>query len=261
MSMIRLEEKTKDGCILSSKRIFIKGSEAEEIDYGVSSEIEEVEQAEESVREIEDKIFELAIKRVTFIKNLERSANSVTGALLGKEKEISAIVSSWEKFGMSSPLVKETVKAVRRVLFEDDKPEFQHVIFIGIKSEYQQRYFETSTSYFKLIFCKDNFDPTSLFTISIPIAGAIFWNWKYCYINGNYRVTYAWSNAAEQVEIARSFSLVKIARAVKAIVMNDKDDIASLSKELEKQNDKMTFEESRNEIVHLMVDGLRLESD
>lgn len=225
MPMMTVEEIDGDGAVLSSKRTFFPQSWAEEIDHASTHDLEDLDQAAKALKSINSKIADLALDRLQATKILEIASNKAASSLIGDAKAVRAIARSWDMFGASSEVVQEAVKRVRHALFDDELPEFKHIVFVDLELEESSSYDDHSATWLEMKFARDDFDPSTAFTVRIPAAGTISFVWKHAYIASGYEVIVpeldggAYSSTGR---IACSFKLVEVAKAIRDFVLEKK---------------------------------------
>lgn len=224
MPMMTVEEIDGDGAVFSKKRMFFPGSLAEEIDHASTHDLGELDQAAKSLKSINSKIADLALDRLQATKILEIASNKAASSLIGDAKAVKAIARSWDMFGASSEVVQEAVRRVRHALFDDELPEFKHIVFVDLELEESSTYDDHSTTWLEMNFARDDFDPSTAFTVRIPAAGTISFVWKHAYIASGYEVVVpelagAYSSTSR---IACSFKLVEVAKAIRDFVLEKK---------------------------------------
>ena len=224
MPMMTVEEIDGDEAVLSRKRMFFPQSWAEEIDHASTHDLEDLDQAAKALESINSKIADLALDRLQATKILEIASNKAASSLIGDARAVRAIARSWDMFGASSEVVQEAVKRVRHALFDDELPEFKHIVFVDLELEESSTYDDHSATWLEMKFARDDFDPSTAFTVRIPAAGTISFVWKHAYIAGGYEVIVPELDGAYSFtsRIACSFKLVEVAKAIKDFVLEKK---------------------------------------
>lgn len=224
MPMMTVEEIDSDGAVLSNKRMFFPQSWAEEIDHASTHDLEDLDQAAKALKSINSKIADLALDRLQATKILEIASNKAASSLIGDAKAVRAIARSWDMFGASSEVVQEAVKRVRHALFDDELPEFKHIVFVDLELEESSSYDDHSATWLEMKFARDDFDPSTAFTVRIPAAGTISFVWKHVYIASGYEVIVPELSGAysSTSRIACSFKLVEVAKAIRDFVLEKK---------------------------------------
>lgn len=225
MPMMTVEEIDGDGAVLSSKRTFFPQSWAEEIDHASTHDLEDLDQAAKALKSINSKIADLALDRLQATKILEIASNKAASSLIGDAKAVRAIARSWDMFGASSEVVQEAVKRVRHALFDDELPEFKHIVFVDLELEESSSYDDHSATWLEMKFARDDFDPSTAFTVRIPAAGTISFVWKHAYIASGYEVIVPELDGGAYSSIGRiacSFKLVEVAKAIRDFVLEKK---------------------------------------
>lgn len=224
MPMMTVEEIDSDGAVFSKKRMFFPQSWAEEIDHASTHDLEDLDQATKALKTINSKIADLALDRLQATKILEIASNKAASSLIGDAKAVRAIARSWDMFGASSEVVQEAVKRVRHALFDDELPEFKHIVFVDLELEESSSYDDHSATWLEMKFARDDFDPSTAFTVRIPAAGTISFVWKHVYIASGYEVIVPELSGAysSTSRIACSFKLVEVAKAIRDFVLEKK---------------------------------------
>lgn len=250
MPMATIKTVDNDGNIIDMRRMFMHVSDAEDTDFRKREELKSLDEERENLLQIENDMLDLAFKRAASIKNLEKKMNSSLDGLLGNWKAIEIIELAWEKFGRSSEIVKEAVSRVRKCLFDDDLPQFRRIVFVGLENDYN---YSVATNYLRMTFCRDDFDPSTRFTIWIPTAGKIIYNWKYGITGKGYLVTKAekdhYGPYRHEETVVASLRLVNVAKAIKKMIVDGEVDFKSNSDGIQ------TDEQLRNDIVTMVMTG------
>lgn len=224
MPMMTIEDVDGDGTVLARERRFFPQSWAEEIDHASTHDLEDLDQAAKALKSINSKIADLALDRLHATKILEIASNKAASSLIGDAKAVRAIARSWNMFGASSEVVQEAVKRVRHALFDDELPEFKHIVFVELELEESSSYDDHSATWLEMKFARDDFDPSTAFTVRIPAAGTISFVWKHAYIASGYEVIVPELSGAysSTSRIACSFKLVEVAKAIRDFVLEKK---------------------------------------
>ena len=223
MPMMTIEEVDGDGAVFSKKKMFFPESYAEEVDHSSAQGLGDLDQATKTLESINNKIADLALDRFQAVKMLEIASNKAASSLIGDAKAAKAIAKAWKMFGPSSELVQAAVKRVRQVIFDDGLQEFKHIVFVDLELDRNSSfaYNECPTAWLEMKFVRDDFNPTTAFTLRIPVAGTISFIWKHAYIASGYEVIVPSLDGtfSHTKRIACSFKLVDIAKAVKDFVL------------------------------------------
>lgn len=224
MPMMTVEEIDGDEAVLSRKRMFFPQSWAEEIDHASTHDLEDLDQAAKALKSINSKIADLALDRLQATKILEIASNKAASSLIGDARAVRAIARSWDMFGASSEVVQEAVKRVRHALFDDELPEFKRIVFVDLELEESSSYDDHSATWLEMKFARDDFDPSTAFTVRIPAARTISFVWKHVYIASGYEVIVPELSGAYSFtsRIACSFKLVEVAKAIRDFVLEKK---------------------------------------
>ena len=224
MQTMVVEDLDGNGGVFSKKKMFFPESYAEEVDHSNAQKLVDLDQATKTLKSINSRIADLALDRFQAVKMLEFTSNKAASSLIGDAKAVKAIAKAWQIFGASSELVQETVKRVRQVLFDDGLQEFKHIVFVDLELDGNgcYAYDQNPTAWLEMTFVRDDFDPTTAFTLRIPAAGTISFIWKREYIASGYEVlvpNFSESYYNGTKRIACSFKLVDIAKAMKDFVL------------------------------------------